>query len=184
MSGDRYLIGDQNGMYFVTFTVVGWLDVFIRKDYKDIIVDSLNYCINHKGLTVYSWCLMSSHLHLIISAKEGYQLSAIIRDFKKHTAKEIIKTIATVPESRREWLLWYFEREGKKDKRITQYKFWKEDNHAIYLHPSETMIIDQKVDYIHRNPIESGIVSTAADYVYSSAIDYSGGKGLVSIVYL
>lgn len=60
MSGDRYKIQDQQGIHFVTFTVVGWLDVFIRREYKDIIVDSLNYCIKDKGLVVYAWCLMTS----------------------------------------------------------------------------------------------------------------------------
>ena len=181
MSGDRYFIGDQNGLYFTTFTVVGWLDVFIRADYKQTIAESLNYCCEHKGLEVYAWCLMTSHLHLIISAKEGYELSAIIRDFKKHTAKQIIKQISEVNESRREWLLWYFEREGKRDKRITKYKFWQEDNHAVYLAKSNVNMIRQKVDYIHNNPVKDRTVENAEDYLYSSARDFSGSKGLVVI---
>ncbi len=184
MSGDRYKISDQQGMHFVTFTVVGWLDVFIRKSYKDIIVESLNFCIKEKGLKVHCWCLMTSHLHLIISAKESNKLSEIIRDFKKHTAKTIIKEIEKGVESRREWLLWYFIREGKKDKRITKYKFWKEDNHAIYLHPSETKIIDQKMNYIHQNPVLEGIVDIEEEYLYSSARDYADKKGLVYIDFL
>ena len=83
MSGDRYFIQDQNGTYFLTFTMVDWLDVFIRENYKQIIAHDLNYCIEHKGLEVFCWCLMTSHIHLIVRAKEGFQLSAIIRDFKK-----------------------------------------------------------------------------------------------------
>jgi REP element-mobilizing transposase RayT len=127
---------------------------------------------------------MTSHLHLIISAKESNKLSEIIRDFKKHTAKTIIKEIEKGVESRREWLLWYFIREGKKDKRITKYKFWKEDNHAIYLHPSEIKIIDQKINYIHQNPVLEGIVDIEEEYVYSSARDYADKKGLVFIDFL
>lgn len=181
MSGDRYIIKDQNGLYFTTFVVVGWLDVFVRRNYKEIIVNSLNYCITEKGLQVYAWCLMTSHLHLIISAKEGYNISEIIRDFKKFTAKEIIKSISGVGESRKDWLLWYFENEGKKDKRITKYKFWREDNHAINLDRSDVPMIDQKVDYIHRNPVVEGIVINEEDYLYSSTVDFSGNKGLVNI---
>lgn len=105
MSGDRYFITDQNAIYFVTFTVVDWLDVFIRESYRHQIVSDLNYCISHKGLEVYSWCLMTSHLHLIIRAQEGYRVSDIIRDLKKHSSKAIVEKIRTEPESRREYLL-------------------------------------------------------------------------------
>ena len=181
MSGDKYIITDQNGIYFLTFTVVGWLDVFIRKKYKDEIVASLNYCTEQKGLEVYAWCLMSSHLHLIASAKDGFELSAIIRDFKKHTAKQLLKLISDQDESRREWLLWYFEREGKKDMRISKYKFWQEDNHAIYIERSFVSMIDQKLKYIHENPVVEGVVENAEDYLYSSARDFAGKKGLVKL---
>lgn len=184
MSGDRYKINDQQGLHFVTFTVVGWLDVFIRRTYKDIIVDSLNYCIEEKGLKVHCWCLMTSHLHLIISSDESNKISDTIRDFKKHTSKLIIKEIEKGIESRKEWLLWYFKREGQKDKRITTYKFWKEDNHAINLYPSEIEIIEQKINYIHQNPALEGVVELAEEYVYSSAKDYSGLKGKVNVVLL
>ncbi|MFN8323466.1 MAG: transposase [Chitinophagales bacterium] len=82
MSGDRYFISDQNAVYFVIFTVVDWVDVFTRTVYKNIITDNLNFCIENKGLEVYCWCLMSNHLHAILQAREGYQLSGIIRDYK------------------------------------------------------------------------------------------------------
>ena len=42
--GEGYQIRDQNRVYFLTFQVVGWADVFSRKVYRDIIIDSLNYC--------------------------------------------------------------------------------------------------------------------------------------------
>ena len=69
MSGDKYLITDQHATYFLTFTIVEWIDIFTRKDYKPIIVDSLNYCIAHKGMECFAWVLMSNHMHLIIRAK-------------------------------------------------------------------------------------------------------------------
>ena len=86
---------------------------------------------------------MTSHLHLIISAKESFKLSAIIRDFKEHTAKEVIRLIKEEPESRRTDYLSKFEAAGKRDKRITKYKFWQPSNHAIELEPFRPDIIDQ-----------------------------------------
>jgi putative transposase len=181
MSGDRYFIRDQNAIYFLTHTVVQWLDVFTRPRHKMVVVDSLNYCIEKKGLNVHAWCLMTNHLHMIASAKEGFKLSGIIRDMKEHTAKETIKLIIEEPESRREIFLGIFKSEGLKDKRITNYKFWQESNHAIELDPFRPHIIDQKLNYIHYNPVEAGIVDRPEDYLYSSARDYSGTRGLVKI---
>ncbi|WP_258099123.1 REP-associated tyrosine transposase [Marinoscillum pacificum] len=181
MSGDRYLISDQNALYFLTFTVVGWIDVFTRKEYKLDIVDSLNYCIQSKGLTIYSWCLMSNHLHLIVRANEGFRLSDIIRDLKKFTAKRIIDRIENELESRREWMLNQFRFAGRNLKRITNFKFWKDDNHVIEL---TSGMIDGRLDYIHQNPVKAMIVEEPEHYLFSSARDYSGVKGLVKIEFI
>jgi len=78
-----YRIKDEEALYYLTFATVGWIDVFTRKRYKDIIVDSLKYCQENKGLELYCWVLMSNHIHIIAKAKEGYQMSAILRDFKR-----------------------------------------------------------------------------------------------------
>ena len=49
---EKYKIRNQDKLYFVTFTVIQWLDVFIRKAYKDILLESLRYCQKNKGLEV------------------------------------------------------------------------------------------------------------------------------------
>ncbi len=178
MSGDRYIISDQNALYFLSFTVVGWIDVFTRKEYKMDIVDSLNYCIRSKGLSVVAWFIMSNHLHLIVQAKESFRLSDIIRDFKKFTAKKIIARIESEAESRRDWILNQFEYAGRNLNRIKKYKFWKDDNHAIEL---KSHMMDSILDYIHQNPVSSMIVEEPEHYVFSSAKDYASMKGLVNV---
>ena len=90
----------------MSFATVNWIDVFTRKIYFDIVVDSLRYCIEHKGMELYAWVIMPSHVHLIISSGDK-NLSDIMRDLKRHTSKTLLKTISeNVQESRREWLLW------------------------------------------------------------------------------
>jgi REP element-mobilizing transposase RayT len=180
MSADNYFITDQNAVYFLTFTVTDWVDIFTRKEYKVEIADSLNYCIENKGLIVYAWCLMSNHLHLVCQANEGFKISEIIRDFKKFTSKTILKLIQEIPESRRDWLLYRFEFAGKYDNRIKKYKFWQETNHAVLL--DNNTLYDQRINYTHENPVRAQIVFHAEDYLWSSAIDYSGEKGYVNIV--
>ncbi len=122
---------------------------------------------------------MSNHLHIVCRAKEQYKISDIIRDLKKYTAKAILKKIESEPESRRDWMLYQFEFAGKYDNRITKYKFWQETNHAILL--GDTSIIEQKINYIHENPVKSMIVYKPEEYLFSSATDYAGEKGLISI---
>ncbi len=132
MSGDKYFISDKAGCYFVTYTVIHWIAIFSQKEYRDIIVDCLDYCIDHKGLVVYAWVIMSNHIHLVITTKSDHgNISEIIRDLKKHTSKEITKEIQAIPESRKEWLLNAMSKEAKRIGRATYCKLWKDDNHAI-----------------------------------------------------
>ena len=65
----NYKIRGQEKLYFISFATVNWIDVFIRREYKDIVVDSLNFCVENKGLQIYAWCIISSHVHLIIGTK-------------------------------------------------------------------------------------------------------------------
>ncbi|MDE5423150.1 transposase [Ancylomarina sp. DW003] len=164
--------------YFLTLTVVDWVDVFTRPNYKHIIVDSLRYCQKEKGLILYGWCLMSNHLHLIAQADENNHLSDILRDLKKYTSKQIIKAIIENPESRRDWMLDRFRFAGKFKKNVT-YKFWQDGNEAKEIHTSEFLI--QKLEYIHNNPVKAEIVDNPIDYKYSSAINYADGIGLIDV---
>ena len=119
----------EGEVYFVTDTVVDWIDIFTRTSYKHIILDSLVYCQKNKGLIVYAWVLMSNHLHAIVGSSSEYKVSDIWRDFKKFTSKEIVKALKYDPqESRQEWMLNRFEYTGKNDKKITNYKFWQDGN--------------------------------------------------------
>ncbi|MGV3590035.1 MAG: REP-associated tyrosine transposase [Adhaeribacter sp.] len=179
-----YSFNNPEGIYFVTFTVVFWLDVFVRARYKTIFTESLNFCVKNKGLQVHAWSLMSSHAHLIISAQqpEKVNLSDIIRDLKKFTAAQIIKEIEAGPESRQEWLLDKFRFAAGKNSRNTQYQFWQQNNHAEELLTNH--FTDQKLQYIHQNPVQEGWVEEAHHYLYSSARDYSGLTGLVPVTFI
>jgi REP element-mobilizing transposase RayT len=175
----NYKFHDQEKPYFISFAIVYWLDVFIRPIYKDILVDSMNYCIKEKGLVVYAWVIMSSHVHMIIGTQNN-KMQDIIRDLKKYTSKTIINTIMeNIQESRREWLIWMFERAGKKNINNTKYQFWQQHNKPIELYDNK--IIEQRLDYLHNNPVEEGFVFEPHEYKYSSAIDHSGGKGYVDV---
>jgi putative transposase len=159
-----------DGSYFLTLTVVGWIDVFTRENHRIVIIDALRYCINNKGLNVYCFCLMSNHLHLIVNANFPHQLSDIMRDFKKFTSKKILQQIQQEPESRSEWLLSQFRFSASTSNKHKSFKFWKAGSHAIELYNER--FTWSKVDYIHNNQVEAGLVRNAEDWKYSSASNY------------
>ena len=84
---------NQDAMHFLTFTIEGWIDVFTRKDYKDILVESIKFCQQKKGLILFAYVIMSNHLHLIARTDNSVGLSSIIRDFKSFPSKSIIEYI-------------------------------------------------------------------------------------------
>ena len=174
-----YQITDQQGFYFLTFQVIDWVDIFTRQVYRDIIIDSLKYCRKAKGLRVWAYVIMSNHVHTILSC-EGGNLSDVIRDFKRHTATTILKTIENSKiESRRDWILQRFEIAASRQKRNSQYQFWTHKNHAIILISEK--FVRQKMGYIHRNPVKAGWVVHAHDWLYSSERNYQGMEAVMEI---
>lgn len=168
-------------LYFVTSTVVDWIDIFTRPKYKHIILESLAYCQQKKGLKIYGWVLMSNHLHMIVSSATEASVSDILRDFKKFTSKQIIAELETnSQESRSKWMLDRFYFAGANDKKILKHRFWQEGYHPelIYLHD----FYMQKLNYIHNNPVRQEIVAQPEEYLYSSAVNYAGEKGLLEVI--
>jgi putative transposase len=176
---EKYKVRNPEGIYFITLTVIDWVDLFTRPVYKHIIIDSLEYCINSKELIVYAYVIMSNHLHLIVGSGENFRLQDIIKDFKKFTSKELIRAVIELPESRREWLLNKFSFAANRIIRGKEYKIWKDGFHPIEL--SNREILEQKLIYIHENPVSEEWVVNEEDYKYSSAINYAGGIGQLEV---
>ena len=134
------------------------------------MIDGLKFCQDKKGLELYAYCIMTSHVHLIMGT-HGNKMQDILRDFKSHTSREMKKAIKEHPqESRREWMLWMMARAGKKNSNNKDFQFWQQHNHPIEL--SDNKMMDQRLDYIHNNPVVAGFVTRPEDYIYSSARDY------------
>ena len=109
----------------------------------------------------------------------------VLGGFKKFTSKQITKAIIEHPgESRKEWMLRIFKEAGDKNSRNVNYQFWQQDNQPKIIYTPE--FAEQKLEYIHNNPVEAGLVEKAEEYIYSSARDYYCGKkcGLIKIEFL
>jgi len=174
-----YKIQDQTKPHFITATVIDWVDVFSRKIYKDLVIESLDFCIKNKGMILYGYVIMSNHIHLIIQSDKG-KLSDLIRDFKKFTSKKTLETIENNEfESRKDWMLKRFEFACKSHSRNEKYQFWQYGSHPEEIYTEK--FLWSKLDYIHQNPVRAGIVEKPEHYIYSSASNYFNDKGLIAI---
>ena len=156
-----YKIVDNQYPHFITSIIVEWIPIFTSSKYCDILIKALKFYQENKGLKVFSFVIMDNHYHLIT---ENENLSRIISDFKKFTAKEILKELR---EDNKEWILHQFEFYKKSHKTESSYQVWQEGFHPIQISSQE--VFNQKVDYIHYNPVRRGLVENPEDWKYSFA---------------
>jgi REP element-mobilizing transposase RayT len=174
-----YQINDQEGLYYLTFQIVDWIDIFTRQVYRDIVIESFRYSIQYKDFSLFAFVIMSNHVHLIAQSNVG-RLSDTVRDIKKFTSKRILETIESFPESRKEWMLNRFSFSARQTKHNKTYQLWTHENHAVYLYSPEFIL--EKIDYLHNNPVRAGLVEKPEEYIYSSARYYAGLECLLPII--
>ncbi len=159
--GKKFKFRDNNRLYFVTFTITNWIDLFIRNDYRNIVINSIKYCQTNKGLVVYAYSIMTSHIHMILGTnKIGF--SDLMRDMKGFMSRKLKAAIINNDhESRKEWLIDLFC-----DKNTKQFNIWQPESHPIELDNNK-------------------IIEKGEDWTYSSAKDYyTDYSGLIHIEYI
>ncbi|MCW3084798.1 MAG: transposase [Bacteroidetes bacterium] len=163
-------------LYYVTLTIVGWMDVFTRKEYVYNLMKNIKYCQENKGLEVYAYVIMSNHVHMVARSSEQ-PLNFLLGNFKSYTSKQLITQIeSNSQESRKDWLIHMFKFYGRGNSQNEEVQFWQNGNHPIELRSWE--VIKQKINYLHNNPVKQGIVANPQDYIYSSAYEFSEIKVL------
>ncbi len=175
----KYKFQNPQGVYFISFATVYWIDVFVRESYFQAFVESLEYCRKNKGMELFAYCILPSHVHMVFRDKNN-DPGKLVGELKTHTSKKIQALIVdSEQESRKEWMLWMMERAGSINSNVKKRQFWQQHNQPIELWSNE--VIDQKIDYIHNNPIECGFVSEPVCWKYSSAKNYAGEIGIIEI---
>lgn len=176
-----YKIRNQFGLHFLTFSIVGWIDLVSRKTYRDILIKNMQHCRTYKDLKIGAYVIMTNHVHVIWQSGCA-KLSDTLRDFKSFSTKEFLEAIMSEPESRRDWLLHMFSFYANKTNQNKNYKIWTNDNYPEEIFSDA--FLKTKLKYIHQNPVRAGWVNNSEDYLYSSASNYIKGKGIMEIDYL
>lgn len=168
-------IYEDTSLYFVTTTITDWYPIFTSPEYFKIIIESLKYCREKKGLKIYAFVIMPNHIHMIISVhkKDSQRISDIMRDFKRFTSREINCLLKSESKNKP---LKVFAEKAFKDERSNDFKVWKQGFHPKAI-VNERFCL-QKLDYIHKNPVKKGYVSKAKHWKYSSAGFYEGSQNV------
>lgn len=178
----KYKILDPHQPYFVTCTVIKWLKIFNQNSHINILLSSLLYCQDHKGLLIYGWCFMPNHVHMIVGSQKD-PLSNVLRDFKSYTSRQIRKVMSTkLYDPEISFIYQQMIQAGTNNSNNKDWQLWQQHNQPKVLFSRK--VARQKLDYIHFNPVKAGLTKTPQSWPYSSAIDYSGGSGLLKITYL
>lgn len=182
----KYKFSDIEGVYFTTSIVVDWIDVFTRDVYRDILLNSFRFCQKNQGLQIHAWVPiaigMPNHFHMICTFNNSADPGMVIKNIKSFTAIKLTDAIINNPqESRRSWMLDLFEKHRKANKSNYRFQFWQHENHPILL--DNLKMYNQRLDYLHENPVRAGFVREPQKWLYSSAIDYyiPNGKRLLDL---
>ena len=156
---------NENEMHFLTLTIIEWIDIFTKPKCFKVIIDSLKYCRKNKGLKLYEYVIMTNHIHLIVKAEEGYKLSQIVSDFKKHTTREILKLLE---KDNRRYILNLIKNSFVKKKGYEK-QIWQRENYPEVILSEK--FLRQKIKYIYNNPVKKEYVKKSEDWLYSSAMN-------------
>lgn len=166
----KYSIKKQHAMYYLIFETIDNIDILTPKCYKNIIVESLIYCIQNKGLQLYAYVIVNNQVQLIAKASQpNIGLSDIIRDFKKYTSKLMLEYITNPKEDKRNnWLEALLFIKGQQNPNNEMYQVWKQQPYGVLI--DTVRLFYSKIEYMHLLPVINGLVSSADDYLFSSAV--------------
>jgi putative transposase len=150
---------------FFTATIFKWNHLLKEEKYKHIIIDSLRFLVKEKRVIVYAFVIMNNHIHLVWQVQAGHKKENVQRDFLKYTGQMIKYDL----EKNNLPLLASFLVKAKD----RQYQFWKRNALSIDLFTQD--IMQQKINYIHQNPVKAGLCKFAEMYKYSSCKFYETG---------
>ncbi len=175
---EKYKVFEPDAPYFTTLTLVEWLPLFAETEFANIMTGSIQHCIANKGLLLFAYCIMPSHVHLIVQSPV-HPLGSTFRDLKKYTSSQIIDRIQK-DEKYSDYSI-AFQKKAATIKRNKYMKVWLDGYHPEIIF--STRFFFQKLNYIHNNPVVAGLVEQAEDYYYSSARNYAGLEAPLEILF-
>ena len=173
MGRSKYKVLDNSYPHFLTCTVVNWIPIFNDLALIDILLASLGFMQEHNRLTIYAYVIMDNHLHLVTASAN---LSKEIAKFKSFTARRIIDTIKEKNETK---LLEQLAQAKALYKKDGKFQIWQESSHPQAI--QNEVMMKQKIEYIHHNPVRRGFVDEPEKWEFSSAASNAGYPSILDV---
>ena len=173
MGRSRYKVYEPTAPHFITCTILHWIPIFTRTQTTDIIFSSLKYLQENDNLKIHAYVILENHLHLILRSDD---IAKSMARFKSFSAREIINYLKRENvKSILEQLAFY----KKAHKSSSEFQLWQEGIQPKQILSEQMM--QEKIHYIHNNPVKRGYVDDGVHWRYSSARDYEGTNGLIEV---
>jgi REP element-mobilizing transposase RayT len=172
MGRSRYQVIDTYP-HFITCTVINWLMLFSQPELAAIVLSSLDFLQFENRLTLHAYVMMENHLHMIATANN---LSREMQAFKSFSAKQMVRSLE---QSHQTFWLKQLRFHKRPDKVQSTYQVWQEGFHPQMIQHTE--MLNQKLEYIHNNPVRRGYVDEPCHWRYSSARNYAGQQGILEV---
>lgn len=173
MTRSRYRFVGNDAPYFLTMTVNNWLPIFTRPETVDVVFDGWRYLQSHRGFLIHGYVILENHLHLVARSPD---IPKDVQSFKSYSAKRLLEVLEAHRAERLLRMLALFKRRYKTD---STYQVWEEGSHPQRI--EHEVVMRQKLDYIHYNPVKRGYVDHPEHWRWSSARDYAGASGLIEV---
>jgi REP element-mobilizing transposase RayT len=171
----RYRITGQTPVYFITTSTHLWVPILFNETIFQILLDSLKYCQANKGLNIHGYVIMPNHLHAVISHQEPEQIPQVVRDFKRHTATKIKMYLNDLGQFSQLFWIKIFHNKERGQNRI-----WQAGYHPVAIW--SMAVFEQKLNYLHFNPVKKGFVEKPEHWKYSSARNYLLGDESLMVI--
>ena len=155
----------ETGLEFFTATCLNWQYLLVDNIHKEIVINSLKFLVNDERIGLYGFVVMSNHIHVLWCKREKYLAKNVQQQFLKFTAQQIkFNLLANKPQE----LVNYESTQSDR-----KYHFGERRSYRATMH--NRLVLEQKLDYIHENPVKAGLCLLPEDYIYSSASYYLNG---------
>jgi len=151
----------HQGIEFFTATCLNWQPLLQSHDHKRIIIDSLSFLVNDKRIWLYGYVIMPNHVHIIWCKQPEWLNKNVQQHFSKFTAQQLKFSLMNNSAELKNY---------KSTQNDRDYQFWERRPHKATLYNRN--VLEQKLDYIHYNPVKAGLCNLPEDYTYSSARYY------------
>jgi putative transposase len=148
----------QKGIEFFTATCLNWQNLLQAEERKQIVLDSLTFLVTSKRIWLYGYVIMPNHIHILWRKQPEWLDKNVQQHFAKYTAQQFKFSLINNGEDISSY---------KSTQNDREYQFWERRPYKATMY--NRIVLEQKLDYIHNNPVKAGLCQLPEEHKYSSA---------------